>query len=121
MLEPGNRTARQRLAAIALSRGQYDDALRHAEAAWESGHRDDVTRLLLGDALVADGQAERAAEVVQGLEWAERRLLGNAWYRYWVGEDYRRVVTSSSTVLLLDPDNDAAAELLARAEAKLGR
>jgi hypothetical protein len=120
-LEPGNRTARQRLAAIALSRGEYRDALRHAEAAWDSGHRDDVTRLLMGDALVADGQAGRAAEVVQGLEWAERRLLGNAWYRYWVGEDYRRVATSMSTVLLLDPGNDAAAELLARAEAKLGK
>ena len=117
--DPDNRTVHQRLAAIALSRGQYIDGLRTIDAAWAAGRRDDVTRLLLGDALVANGQAARAAEVVRGLEWAEPRLLGNAWYRYWTAEDYRRAATSWLTVLLLDPENGSAAESLARAEAKL--
>jgi predicted Zn-dependent protease len=117
--QPGNRTARQRLAAIALSRGEYEDALRHGSAAWEAGHRDGVTRLLLGDAFVATGQIERAAEIVRGLEWAVPRLMGYGWYRYWVNEDYDRAASAWRTVLLLDPGSVDAIEGIDRAEDRL--
>ena len=118
-IQPGNRTARQRLAAIALARAEYADALTHTSAAWDAGHRDAVTRMLHSDALVAAGRTEIAAEAVRGLEWAEPRLLGQAWYRYWSGEDYRRAADAWETVLLLDPNNEEAAESLARAREKL--
>ena len=115
-----NVTARQRLGAIALSRGAYEQGLVHMEAAWDAGNRDDVTRLLLGDALVAAGQIEQAARTVRGLEWAESRLLTQAWYRYWVNGDYPRAADAWGTVVLLDPGNDHAVQMQAEALKKAG-
>ena len=117
----GNATARQRLAAIALSRGEYEGALTHTQAAWDAGNRDDVTRLLYGDALVAAGQVEQAARVVRGLQWAGSRLLTQAWYRYWVNGDYRRAADAWGTVVLLNPDNEHAAQMQAEALKKVGQ
>ena len=120
-VDAANATARQRLAALALSRGQYEAALAHMQAAWEAGHRDEVTRLLLGDALVANGRVEQAAEVVGGLEWGESRLGHQAWYRYWHNQDYRRAADAWHTLTLLDPDDTGAAYWQAEAEARLQR
>ena len=119
-IDPRNPTARQRLAAMDLSLGRYPEALAEMQAAWDAGHRDSVTRLLYGDALVAAGQPERAAEVVRGLTWAQPRLLGQAWSRYWQGQDYRRAADAWATVLLLDPSNTTATESRAEAEKRLG-
>ena len=115
-LSPGQVTARTRLAEIALGRGQYGQALAHAQAAWDAGHRDRVTRLLLGDALVAAGEVEAGAKVVRGLEWAEGRLDGQAWSRYWVGGDYRRAADAWRAVVELNPKNEGAAQSIAAAE-----
>ena len=119
--DPTNPTARQRLAAIDLSRGQYEQALEHMRAAWDAGYRDSVTRLLYGDALVAAGQPERAAEVIRGLARAETRLLLQAWARYWAARDYRRAANAWATVVLLNPDNKDAADSRAEAEKLLGK
>ncbi len=102
-LDGKNRTALQRLAQIALSRGDYLAAMTYSQQLWEAGYRDDVTRLTYGDALVANGQPEAAVEVVSGLTWAEFRLRGQAWYRYWVGKDYERAANAWQAVLLLNP------------------
>lgn len=118
-VDPANPTARQRMAAIELSRGQYEAAFGQMQAAWDAGHCDQVTRLLLGDALVATGRIEKAAEIVDGLTWAESRLLGQAWYRYWVNEDYRRAAYAWGAVVLLNPENKEAAHWQASAEARL--
>jgi len=88
--DPGNVTARQRLGGILLSRGQYDRAFEHLQRLWDDGHRDAVTRLLLGDALVAMGQVDVAVQVVRGLRWAKSRLEGQAWSRYQVYGDTQR-------------------------------
>lgn len=88
--DPGQATARTRLAQIALAQSAYDEGLTHAQAAWEAGHRDRVTRLVLGDALVAQGRVDEAVSIVRGLKWAESRLDGQAFYRYWVNEDWQR-------------------------------
>lgn len=102
--DAGNLTAQQRLAALALSRAQYNKGLAAAQALWARGHRDDITRLLLGDALVAAGQPEAAADTVRGLNWAEMRLRGHAWYRYWLDKDYRRAADAWTTAIMLNPD-----------------
>ncbi|UCC64469.1 MAG: O-antigen ligase family protein [Anaerolineae bacterium] len=117
---PGQATARTRSAAIALSRMQYGQALFHTQTARRVGYRDRVTRLLLGDALVATGQTERAAEMVRGLAWAEERLEGQAWYRYWVNGDYQRAADAWRTVVALNPQNENAANWLIRAEERMG-
>jgi O-antigen ligase len=117
-LHPGQVTARTRLAHIALGRGEYETALGHTQAAWEAGHRDRLTRLLLGDALVAQGRVEEAATVVRGLGWAEWRLNGQVWYRYWIDEDWQRVVYAWQAVLMLDPEDGSAQKWIKIAEAK---
>jgi O-antigen ligase len=117
-LEPGQVTARTRLAQIALGRGQYERALAHVQAAWDAGHRDRVTRLLLGEALVATGQVEAGVQVVRGLEWAQSRFEGQAWYRYWVNEDYLRAANAWRANLILDPESEYTQRWLAEAEAR---
>jgi predicted Zn-dependent protease len=85
-----NPTARQRLTEILLARRAYDAALATIEAAWDAGHRDRVTRLLYGDALVAAGRVDEAVAVVDGLWWAPKRLLYQSWYAYHQAGDAER-------------------------------
>jgi hypothetical protein len=118
-LDPCQVTARTRLAQIDLARGHYERALDHMQTAWEGGHRDRVTRLLLGEALVANGQVEAAAEVVRGLEWATTRFEGQAWYRYWLNEDYARAADAWRANLVLEPESEHAKHWLREAEAKV--
>lgn len=120
-LDSTNRTALQRLSEIALSRGQYAQALVWMQAAWQAGYRDAVTRMLLGDAWVANGQVDAAVEVVRGLTWAENRLLGQAWYRYWLGvppgnPDYPRAANAWRAALLLNPENITLENWISQAE-----
>lgn len=103
-----NLTALQRVAQISLSQGAYPQALGLMQQAWDSGHRDQITLLLLGDALVAQGRPESAAALVSGLPWAVGRLNTQAWYRYYRQEDYERAAFAWQAVLLLDPTNTQA-------------
>ena len=105
---PTDRTALQRLAQIALSTGDYPQALSWMQTAWGAGQRDEITRLLLGDGLAAAGQPQAAAEMVRGLPWATGRLNTQAWYRYVRQEDFARAAFAWQAVLALDP-NDAHA------------
>lgn len=116
---PYNLTARQRLAQIALSRGEYAAAEVLIGKAWHHGASDTVTRLLYGDALTAQAKTAQAAAVTRGLTWARGRLLFQAFYRYWVGQDYLRSALACDTVLRLDPGDKTAADLYAKAAAKL--
>jgi hypothetical protein len=118
-LDPGQVTARTRLAQIALARGAYEEALTHAQAAWDAGHRDRVTRLILGDALVAQGRVDEAVSIVRGLEWAEARLDGQAFYRYWVSEDWERAAYAWRAELRLDPENTRVRQAAKRAEERM--
>ncbi|MBN1875864.1 MAG: O-antigen ligase family protein [Anaerolineae bacterium] len=102
-LDSGNATARQRLAGIHLSWGEYDTAMHHIGAVWAAGHRDSVTRLLLGDALVALGRVEEAAAVIAGLTWAQVRMEGQAQDRYWRSNDFARAAYAWRAVALVQP------------------
>ena len=75
---PGNVTAAQRLAMLARARGDYSTSLALLERIAAAGAADRITRLLLADALVADGQVARAVEVATGLPFAKARLGGLA-------------------------------------------
>ncbi|NLG28700.1 MAG: hypothetical protein GX557_12370 [Chloroflexi bacterium] len=116
---PTSAGARLRLAGIRLAQRDYAAALTHTQAVWGAGYHDSVARLLYGDALVAAGQVERAADVVRGVSFTEERLLGQATDRYALAGDVQRAAQAWATVLLLDPDNAAAATNLAEAEALL--
>jgi len=114
-------TARTRLAAIALSRGQYEQALAHGQAAWDAGHRDRVTRLLLSDALIGASDPDRALELVRGAGWAEMRLKILVWERYESQGDYVRAADAWRVVVGLDPTDSRAKRQLAEAEDKAMR
>jgi O-antigen ligase len=103
-----NRTALQRIAQISLSQGAYSVALDLMQEAWDSGKQDEITRLLFGDALVAEGRPETAAVIISGLPWAVGRLNTQAWSRYYRQADYERAAYAWHAVLLLDPTNTQA-------------
>lgn len=58
--------------------------------------------------------------MVRGLKWAEVRLLGQAWSRYWEDKDYRRAADAWAAVSLINPDNKTAADSRIEAEKRLG-
>jgi len=120
-IDPANPTARQRLAAIELSRGQYASALYEIQAAWDAGYHDEVTRKLLGDAYVANGRVQEAAQLVQGLSWADGRLAGQAWYRYEVNHDYQRAAEAWAAVVLLKPGDTSLVAAQTEAARKAGQ
>ncbi len=68
--------------------------------------------------MVAQASVEEAAAVARGLEWAESRLNGQAWYRYWVSGGWQRAAYAWRAVLLLDPENAYAGGRIKRAEEK---
>jgi hypothetical protein len=119
-IDPTQPTARQRLAAIALSRGEYTVGLEHIQAAWNAGYRDAVTRMLLGDANIATGQPQEGAQVTKGLSRAVERFKFQAWYRYWLKADYVRSADAWTAAVLLNPNDSqsvsAQAEAARRAE-----
>ncbi|MEW5869577.1 MAG: O-antigen ligase family protein [Chloroflexota bacterium] len=117
--QPDNRTALLRLSQIALSRGEYERAWGWAQIAWQAGYRDEVTRLTFGDAAVANGEPQLAAPAVAGLTWAEGRLLLQAFYRYQSDQDIRRAADACRAVLLINPNNTQAANMLSEYEKKL--
>lgn len=122
--DPGNITSLRRLTDLYLSLGQYEQALQTIQAAWEAGHRDRMTRLLLADSLVAAGQVEAAsahlAELPSQLtSLAEGRLMYQAWYRYTVNRDFQRAANAWQAVLNLNPDNSQAQNGLEEAKRNL--
>jgi tetratricopeptide (TPR) repeat protein len=58
--ETGNVTASQRLASIALARGQYNAALEYLDAAYAHNANDAITWELLGEAYLGVGQIDQA-------------------------------------------------------------
>jgi len=120
-IDPANPTARQRLATIKLSRGQYASALYEMQATWDAGHHDAVTRKLLGDAYVANGRVKEAAQLVQGLAWADGRLAGQAWYRYEQSHDYQRAADAWAAVVLLKPGDASLVAAQAEAARQVGQ
>lgn len=117
--QPGNRTALERLAEIALSRGEYRRALEMMEKAWGVGYRDEATRLLLSDAWLANGSPEKAVEYLAGISQAEGRVWFQAWYRYWLEEDYRRAMDAWRAVLLIDPRAEDALYWIEQAKQRI--
>ena len=88
-LDPTNATALTRLAAIALDRSDYAGGSSLVQTAWDAGHRDRITRLLYGDALLAAGDVDAAVEVVRGLRYARDRFLGQVWNYQQDGDQQR--------------------------------
>jgi O-antigen ligase len=113
--DSNNRTALQRMTEISLSRGEYETGLEYIQTLWDHSDRAEITRLLYADAHVANFQDTIGADAVRGLDWAEYRLMGQAWYRYWIYGDYPRAASAWSAVVKLNPENTEAQKWLKNA------
>ena len=79
--DPGNATANRRMGQIELSRGQYDDALRHLDAAHRHAPGQQSTRQLLGESLAVKGNVTGAADLWRTLPLEEDQLaIRRSWY-----------------------------------------
>lgn len=114
-----NRTANQRMAEINFSRGEYDTAYRYVDALWSVGFRDDVTRMLRSDILIATGNPEEAGRLVVGIPFGKERIMYQAFYLYWRNADYVRAMQAWQAVLAIDPQNQRALEGVEQARKKL--
>jgi tetratricopeptide (TPR) repeat protein len=118
-IEPGQPTASRRLAMIALARGDYEGALSLMETSWAMGHQDHPSRLLLADALVANGQGDRAFELLANRPGAAERLKSQAWYRYWTQDDFARARDAWTTAARLNPTDEEARRMADMADKRL--
>lgn len=123
---PGNLTSLHRLTDLYLSLGRYEQASQTIQIAWDAGHRDRMTHLLLADSLVAAGQVDEAGAVLlelprQAISLAEGRLLYQAWYRYTIHQDFQRAANAWKAVLLLNPDNGQAQRGLEEARRQINQ
>jgi hypothetical protein len=80
--DAAQRTANQRLAGIALARGNYEAALGYAQTAYSRDATNVVTWQLLGDAYLALGRLDEAYTLWSQVADAETRLQNEAWLRY---------------------------------------
>ncbi len=113
-------TAPRRLAAIRLARGDYAEAYRIMQSSWDAGNRDDGTRLLYGDALVATGQPASAAEIIRGVPFALERLEGQAWSRYRQNEEWAELSYAYEAIAHLSGRSAQALERINDAREKAG-
>lgn len=97
-------TAATRLSQLARARGDYAGALALLEPSVAAGAHDRVTRLVYGDALVANGQPAAAAAYIEGLPFARSRLLGQAGEYRTQLDDARRAAWANEAAALVSDD-----------------
>jgi len=81
-LNPGNASANRRLGQIELSTGEYEDALRHLKVAYAQAPWDNATRIMLGEAYLANGRVDDGAAFWSLANNDQGQLdLRTAWYK----------------------------------------
>jgi hypothetical protein len=88
-LDPANPTANRRLGQIERSRGEYDAARAHLEAAEAAAPGQRATRQLLGEAYAISGDPARAAAMWQGIDLDQGQISLRVWWYEHAGEKQR--------------------------------
>jgi O-antigen ligase len=89
-LDPGNVTANQRLAQIALARAEFDTAFDYLEPAYQRDPNNPVTWQLIGAAYLGLGHLDQAYDFWSRLPNAAGKLESEAWVRYETRGDSER-------------------------------
>jgi O-antigen ligase len=98
-LNPGNASAQRRLGQIMLSLGEYDEALRHLEAAYTRTAWNDATGQLLGEAYLVNGRIEEGAALWSQTNNDQGQLdLRSAWYSEIDASDRFEVIKSIALI-----------------------
>ncbi|MDD5773940.1 MAG: tetratricopeptide repeat protein, partial [bacterium] len=90
-LDPGNVSANQRLAMLALERNDYAGAVKLLETARARDKSDPVTLQMLGSAYLGSGRLDEAYTFWSRLPDAPKKLDLEAWVRYETRGDNARV------------------------------
>ena len=86
---PRNAAANRRLGQIELSRGQYDNARAHLEAAYAAAPGNRATRQMLAESYAIAGDIERAAELLRTVDPSNGQVDARLfWYEH-IGEPER--------------------------------
>lgn len=85
-LDVTNITARSRLGQIALSQGNYQDALHHLEQAHATAPQLSMVRRLLGEAFTVSGDVERGAALWNSIAIDEQWIDQRRWWYTHIGE-----------------------------------
>jgi predicted Zn-dependent protease len=87
--DPANATANRRLGMIELARGEYEEALRHLEAAYAAEPTSSTTQQLYGEALIVNGRVEEGRAVWAGVNDDQNQLAARVfWYQH-IGDEQR--------------------------------
>lgn len=85
-LNPLNVTANRRLGQIALSLGEYDEALRHLSLAYDYAPGQRATRLLLAEVRGIRGETDEGAALLRTVDVAQSQWQGRIWWHSHLGE-----------------------------------
>ena len=86
ILDPANVIANRRLGQIELSRGQYESARYHLEAAYKAAPAQRATRQLLGECYAVAGELEHAAALWRTVDVSQGQLSARQWWYEHLGE-----------------------------------
>jgi tetratricopeptide (TPR) repeat protein len=85
-IDPGNATANRRLGQIELSRGDYESAQRHLQAAFVAAPEQRATRQLLGEVYAITGKVDRALAIWSRIDVSNGQLAVRQWWYEHIGE-----------------------------------
>jgi hypothetical protein len=85
-LNPANAAANRRLGQIELSRGEYEAARVHLEAAYAVAPEQRATRQMLGEVYAIGGDPVRAASLWEGLDLSAGQVPARVWWYEHIGE-----------------------------------
>jgi hypothetical protein len=86
-LNPENATANRRLGQIELSRGEYETARAHLEAAYVVAPEQRATRQMLGEARAITGDLREASSLWEGLDLSAGQVPARVWWYEHLGEE----------------------------------
>jgi O-antigen ligase len=89
ILDNGNTTANRRLGQIELSRGEYDAARHHLEAAYAAASHQRATRQMLGEVCAIAGQMDLAAKLWRSIDVSANQLEIRRWWYEHINETQR--------------------------------
>jgi O-antigen ligase len=119
-IDPGNRTARQRLGLMLIEEARFGEGVEHLEVAWEADPGNTTTRKALGLAYVWVGELEEARPLLSDAPDIVEEL--NVW-GWWRGtqQQMEQSLHAYRMSLLLEPDQPEVRELVEQLEAQLGQ
>jgi hypothetical protein len=119
-LDPGNRTARQRLGLMLIEETRFDEGVGHLEVAWQADPGNTTTQKALGLAYVWVGELEEAQALLADVPGIVEEL--NVW-GWWRGtqQQMEQSLNAYRMSVLLEPNQPKVRERVEQMEAELGR